>query len=76
MPELKRVEEINTEPGEDTIVVHPRPGVKVYDNPHGMIVIRNFGDPYDDDSFTIVHPDDAQSVANALLEIAAILKQS
>lgn len=71
--ELRKVEDSH-EPGEDTVVVAPRPGVKVYENPHEMIVIRNSGDPYDDDTFTLIHPDDAERVAQALIEAASDIR--
>lgn len=63
------------EPGEDTVVVQPRPGVKVYGNPRGLIVIRNFGSEDDDELFALVHPEDAEAVSRALLEVAESLME-
>jgi hypothetical protein len=56
---------------DDGIVVVPRPGVKVYANSAGMIVVRNFGDANREDDeliYVLVHPDDVDAVAEAMKE--------
>jgi hypothetical protein len=72
---------------EDLILIHPKPGVKVYPNRDGMIVIRNFSEEHseehDDDvncehlgcSYIRVHPDDSELVAKAIIGTARDLRE-
>jgi hypothetical protein len=52
------------------VVVAAKPGVKVYANSAGMIVVRNFSDVNRDDEddliYVLVHPDDVDVVAEAM----------
>ena len=55
---------------EDSVVVKPRPGVAIYENKHGDIVIRtqNAEDGPQDDHFAYVSPEGLPAVIRALKE--------
>jgi hypothetical protein len=59
----------NEDAKDDDVVVAARPGVKVYSNSAGMIVLRNFADANRDDDemiYVLIHPDDVDAVAEAM----------
>lgn len=71
-------------PEEDFNVVEPRPGVRVYDNAQGMIVIKNFSEEHlsfhEDEqcehmgcSYVRIHPDDAERVVRALIRVKEMI---
>jgi hypothetical protein len=55
---------------DDSVVVAPRPGVAIYENKFGNVVIRtqNLDDPYDD-NFAFVTPEGLSAVIKALKEL-------
>ena len=57
---------------DDAVVVPPRPGVAVYENPRGDVVIRvqNIDDPDDYDHFAFLGEDALRPVIDALTRYA------
>jgi hypothetical protein len=55
---------------DDSVVVKPRPGVAIYENKAGEVVIRsqNTDDPDDGDHFAFVQPEGLPAVIKALKE--------
>lgn len=58
-----------------------KPGVKVYGNPYGMVIVKNFDDANrseenEDLLYVMIHPNDAEKVAKWIVEMANVIKQS
>ncbi len=51
----------------DTVVLPEQPATAVYTNPHGAVVVRQEGGPYDEDCWIIIRPENALRLCRAIL---------
>jgi hypothetical protein len=73
------------EPEDPTFTIAPRPGIRVYYNPFGDVVVRNFTDEHAGDmdadcehigcSFVRFEPKDAPAIIKAIQQVVRELKK-
>jgi len=56
----------------DDVVLRQQPATAIYLNPFGMVVVRQEADPFEDDPFIVIAPNNALAVAQAIIEAAGV----